>query len=252
MRLNGPLTVLLPHPDDEFAVFPWLRQALDAGHRVRCIWLTDGGWGGQDVQRREAESVDVLSSLGMGGIEMQFLGAAHLIPDGGLYAKLDEVDALLDAMLFEPDEIMLAPAWEGGHPDHDAAHLIGRGLAARRGMAALQFPLYNGIGLPGPFFRVMHPLAGNGECHSAEGMSLPRRLEFVWACTGYRSQWKSFAGLLPLYLLKMFGPTPFVLQPMMAGADLRKPHSGRLLYERRSALTWKTFEQAVVRRSGLG
>lgn len=248
MRLDGPLTVLLPHPDDEFAVFPWLRQALGVGHRVRCIWLTDGGRGGQDVWRRRAESIEVLSGLGMGGVEMHFPGTTHSIPDGGLHARLEDVAELLDAMSFERGEILLVPAWEGGHPDHDAAHLIGRCLVARHGIATWQFPLYNGVGLPGSFFRVMHPLTSNGECHPADDVSLLQRLGFVRACTGYRSQWRSFVGLLPLYLLKMFGPTPFVLQPVTSNADLRKPHSGRLLYERRGPLSWEEFERSAMRQ----
>ena len=59
-----------------------------------------------------------------------------------------------------PDEVYL-PAWEGGHQDHDAGHLLGLSLAAP-GLRLRQFPLYQGAGLPGPFFRVMAPLPGNG------------------------------------------------------------------------------------------
>ena len=156
-RRGAGVLFLLPHPDDEMGVFPWLRRAARTS-RVRCVYLTDGGYGGQDIGVREAESRGVRARLGVH--DVRFLGREAGIHDGQLHASLDRLVAVLPACVGDlptPLEIY-APAWEGGHQDHDAAHLAGVWLARRTGAACHQFPLYTGNGQPGPLFRMFGPL----------------------------------------------------------------------------------------------
>lgn len=58
-------------------------------------------------------------------------------------------EAIAHGLPIKPGSSLLIPAWEGGHQDHDAAHLIGRRLADRTGARAWQFPLYTGSALTG-------------------------------------------------------------------------------------------------------
>lgn len=249
MNVAGPrhpsnVVFLLPHPDDEMGVFPWLRRAAQTS-RVRCVYLTDGGYGGQDVGVREAESRGVLARLGV--YDLRFLGREAGLPDGKLHENLARLAAVLPAALEDlagPVDLY-APAWEGGHQDHDAAHLAGVWLAGRVGAALYQFPLYTGNGLPGPFFRMFGPLEGGG---AVEALRVParERLECLRYCLAYRSQWRSLLGLLPLYALAMAGAQPFRRQRIDGGAYATPSRSSTPLYQRRGVLDSAAFDAATA------
>lgn len=238
--------LLLAHPDDEFAAFPLL---VDGDGRIAQVaWLTDGGWGGQSVERRRRESLDVLGRMGLPPSNLHFLGHDWSIPDGALHRRLpDVVPRLLDrfGMLSRSTEIVV-PAWEGGHPDHDACHLAGIALSRHIGGCARQFSLYHGAGLPGPLFRVLAPLERNGPA-TVIATTLRQRATYVRRCLDYRSQWKSFAGLLPFYAWRMRRGDAFVVQNVDPERTSERPHPGPLLYERRGGPSWEDFAHATTR-----
>lgn len=239
------LIALLAHPDDEFAIFPWLRSAVEQGRQVHCVWLTDGGMGGQSVGRRQRESIQVLSRLGLDPARMHFVGEKFNIPDGGLYRRLgDVVVALKQCAYLDQDSELLIPAWEGGHHDHDAGHLVGLALGGRECRLMKQYSMYHGEGLNGPWFKVLSPLRQNGTVSSAS-TTLPERLGYVARCLQYPSQWKSFAGLLPFYFCRMLQADAFVLQPVDPRRTAMRPHPGALLYERRGGPSWEDFAQVT-------
>ena len=43
------------HPDDEFACSGVIAGLVKKGDDVRCVYLTDGGHGGQSIERRRKE-----------------------------------------------------------------------------------------------------------------------------------------------------------------------------------------------------
>jgi len=229
-----PLVLLLPHPDDEFAVFAWIDAALSEGRPVHCIWLTDGGWGGQAVSRRRVESETVLARMGLAAASFHFLGEQVSIPDGALHLHIVRAyEAVKDCIAgIGQDPEVMVPAWEGGHQDHDSAHLIGRALAQHRSLDMVQYPIYHGEGLSGPMFRILSPLTANGPTRFAPA-TVSQRVRYVLYCLHYRSQWKSFVGLLPFYALRMVSRHPFQHQDLQAGRTRQRPHEGPLLYERR-------------------
>jgi len=242
----GPLLVVLAHPDDEFAIFPWLRRAAAAGRKLELVWLTDGGWGGQDIVRRRRESVGVLTRLGVAKDSLYFWGVERRIPDGSLHRRLVEVvpELLEQFGVADVGGDVLMPAWEGGHQDHDASHIAGIKLAQARRSHMWQYPLYNGQGLRGPLFKVLSPLTENGRAEVV-GTEFPERLRYAAMCLSYRSQWKSFLGLLPLYLARMCRGDAFVVQSVEPARIHQRPHEGALLYERRSLVTWGDFAAAT-------
>ncbi|WP_312318567.1 PIG-L family deacetylase [Stenotrophomonas sp.] len=244
---QGPLLFLLAHPDDEFGVFPWIERALAQGRDIHCAWMTDGGWGGQDVLRRQRESEQALLRMGVPIEAMCFLGGEHGFADGDLWNQLDPaIEALQSRYASVVPTEVIVPAWEGGHPDHDASHLIGIAFAAKVGADVLQYTLYQGRGLPGPAFRVLSPMPANGPCIPVS-VSVGQRLRYIIACLGFRSQWKSFVGLLPFYALKLlFTRHPFVLQPVKPERTADKPHAGLMLYERRGGPSWETFAERTA------
>ena len=243
-----PLVVLFAHPDDEFAVFPVLRSALREGRPLSCVWLTDGGWGGQNMEQRRRESIAVLAGLGLPEAAMRFLGQEWQVPDGALHQHLDRVIPALVEALAEScrDGEVLVPAWEGGHQDHDACHLAGIALARSARARLRQFPLYHGAGLPGPWFRVLDPLPANGPV-DVQPTRPGERLGDALRCLGYASQWRSFIGLLPFYLWRMRRTDAFGLQDVAMARTAGPAHEGRVLYERRGGPTWSGFAEATSR-----
>jgi len=237
---------LLPHPDDEFGVYAEIEAARAAGRPVLCIFLTDGAAAGQSPERRNAESTAVLTKLGVDRSDIAFLGCRLGVPDGSLAKHLARVKAGAEAIIgaLAPGERLYMPAWEGGHQDHDAAHLLGLSIAGERRSAAFQFPLYQGACLPGILFRVLAPLPQNGPV-IARMIGWRSRVAYLRHCLSYPSQWKTWVGLLPFVLIEYVTDGSQRLQRVSSERVREAPHAGRLLYERRGFCTWQEFEEAT-------
>jgi N-acetylglucosamine malate deacetylase 1 len=247
MRSDLPLVVLLPHPDDEFAVLPFLGEAASAGRDIRLVWLTDGGAGRASPAVRKEESLSVLAASGIRGAMCRFLGMDEGLPDGELHRHLRRAKRALDGVVMGipgPFELWL-PAWEGGHQDHDATHALGRMVARQRDAEAWQYPVYRSGDRWGWTFTVLSPLPS---MPLGRVVRLPIRdaLALIRRCFGYRSQWRSFMGLLPLVAVRLLLlRRPMVMGPVDPTAPLERPHPGVLLYERRSACAWTDLRAAV-------
>ena len=149
------IVFLHAHPDDEASqTSGTMRLATDAGHRVVCVYATNGDHGtlpeglaeGETtatVRRREAEASHAL----LGTTRIEWLGYA----DSGMTgwdqnsheqsfhgADLDEAAGRLAAILDEEDaDILVGYDWHGGygHPDHVKVHHVAHRaaeLATRR------------------------------------------------------------------------------------------------------------------------
>jgi LmbE family N-acetylglucosaminyl deacetylase len=220
------------HQDDELAAAQSIRTNPD----VACVYLTDGA-SRVPAERRNAESLAALAELGVAAERIAFLSIA---PDGQLVEHLDDALAALEARFAGlPITGVGLLAWEGGHQDHDAAHLVGLAFAQRRGVEAFEHPLYSAEGkLP----RVFTPV-GDGWLAAR----IPRRdaWRILRLVRHYRSQRSTWAALLPeaSFRLLLFGRTH------LRAADPRRlftpPHRGRLLYERRFHVPYARFRSAA-------
>lgn len=240
----------MAHADDEFGVFAEIADAVARGHRVVCVYLTDGGFGGQSAEVRQRESLAVLRRLGVNARDVHFAGYDLRIADGGLPTEIGRATKALETVLTQslPVARILVPAWEGGHQDHDAAHVAG--LAACKRVCpeteSLQFSLYTGHRMPGPFFRVLSPLAANGSV-AARRLTLRERVRYLENCLSYPSQWRSWLGLFPFVLAHYVFVGKQQLQPVNPDRLNERPHGGRLLYERRGFYRWDDFETETRR-----
>lgn len=167
---------------------------------MRCIYLTDGSIGNQDSKIRTDETKNALSKIGVNTEMLIFVGVERNIPDGKLHAcLLTAYESILDTKNeYEEIRALYIPAWEGGHQDHDAVHLVGLSIAVHFNLInrCFQFSLYHGDKLPGPFFKVMSPLYENGPIIRTK-ISFRNRLKFIRLCLFYPSQLKSWIGLFP-------------------------------------------------------
>lgn len=241
---------IFAHPDDEFGCYEVIRREVLAGRDVGCFYLTDGGFGGQSIERRERETQRVLARLGVSVDRICFLGAQQGIPDGLLASHLLQSATSLLGATVNPEKAasIFVPAWEGGHPDHDSTHVIGCVLANYLNVHdnIWQFPLYHGKGLRGSFFRVLNPLVENGPPR-ALNVSIFHRLLYLRLCLSYPSQWKSWIGLFPLVASKLGFGGRYYLQRVTLPRDVRRPHAGPLLYERRSMARYEEIEGLLKR-----
>jgi len=237
------------HQDDEYGAAPWILEELDRGTGVACAYLTDGG-SRVAAAVRDAESRNVLHGLGVDAANIAFL-ANHRgrIADLALADRCEEgLNMLQDwiaATSFAPDRLY-APSYEGGHPDHDAAHLIAAVVASDCGIVgdAWHFSLYNAYRLPRPLFSTLRQLPTRQTRRYA---NMPPRTRWSTAllCRHYRSQWKTWVGLFPGALLER----AVLRREFVVAFDLSRlggrPHQGELLYERRFGTTFVDFEERV-------
>jgi hypothetical protein len=177
------------------------------------------------------------------------VGVTEQIDDGELLDRLDDARAALlnwlGARLSRPKRIYCL-AWEGGHPDHDAAHLVALALARALDLLAntWQFSLYNGRGAPGKLFRVMH-LADNGT-RIERRLSLREGLSFAFLAWRYPSQVRTWIGLFPETFLKY----AIMRREQLSKANIQlvrsAPDGGRLFYERRFNVTYASFAERAA------
>jgi hypothetical protein len=240
---------IFAHPDDEFACLEQIRRSVAAGHQIICVYLTDGAYGGQAIEPRIEESRRALAKQGVAAESLHFLGASAGIRDGELPLRMRTAYELLCDFISRQNRVTacFVPAWEGGHQDHDASHVILMAIRRNGHLEApvWQFSLYNGEGLRGPLFRVMHPLRNNGPI-TLLSVSLRHRLLDLRTCMGYPSQWRTWIGLLPFVAFKLLFRGAYALQMASDEALERRPHGGKLLFERRSKITWEQIRQSYL------
>lgn len=236
------------HQDDEYGAFGLLEQTRAEGRVAVCVYLTNGDFGGQPVELRNAESRAVLARFGVTQENIHFLGEQAAIGDGQLYRHATNAYAMLVALMRARPAIrrVYVLAWEGGHQDHDVAHAAGVLAAHKLGLLeqTFQFSLYNGHALPGPLFRVMSPLPANGE-PIALPISLRRRLSYVCLSLAYPTQWKTWAGLFPFVFVRYIVSGVQVIQPVSLARLCERPDAGALLYERRKIIGFDEIRGAV-------
>lgn len=249
---NEPRTAnivfLFAHQDDEFGVFQIILDEVQAGKRVCCAYMTNGTANGAASAERNMESLHVLQRLGVREQDVYFPGTEIDVPDGELVFHLQRAKEWIAHYLSPQLDLqrVYIPAWEGGHPDHDALHaIVVRAVSDRNNWIELrQFSLYNGYKRVGPFFSVLSPLTANGP--TVKRLILFRnRILFLRCCFTYRSQAASWLGLFPFVLLHYVFSGTQETQEIIPQRIEERPHEGALYYERRGMITWQQMHRRL-------
>lgn len=222
------------HQDDEIAAATRILAARRNGDDVVCVYLTDGALRVPAAVRNE-ESRRALARLGV--TDLRF--ASH--PDGNLPEHAGEALAFLEAQAVEAGEVYTL-AWEGGHQDHDATHLVALTFAQRRGLPCHEMPLYNGHSSLISFFRVMHAF---GDGWTRRRIALGDGLRVLRLLPLYASQRRTWLGLLPETFLALVIARREVVRRADPARVRSKPHAGPLFYERRFGYPYERFERAT-------
>ncbi len=227
---------LLAHADDEFVLAPIIRDAKNEGRRIAVIYLTDNDSEEASVGRCSREAMRLLGSLGLVvEADAVFLGERLAIPGGKLFRNLPAMhEALLQhARQVMPVETIYVHAWEGGDPDHDAAHALALGLEFALGLseAVLQVPFYRSPRWRGWPVVLFSPLAANGPV-TYYRQSLLERLQRLTMIRYYPSQVHAFLRFFPCLLFDAFLRPGVPVQRACASRLAERPTSERLHYER--------------------
>lgn len=237
---------LFAHNDDEFFVLPRVEREVNEGSRVICVYTTDGAAYGASPERRLLESLSVLCPRGVAVKDIIPLGTQLGVRDGISFKSVEllseRLGSLTEGIKFAR---IYAPAWDGGHADHDAAHLLAVALARMRGSEVLEFSLYHGLGAIGPILRCMAPIAQPG-IPVNHPVTLRGALSWLLAARHYQSQRRVFLGLLPLCLPQILLRRSLPLRRVGNRNYRCRPHSGKLFYEARFKVPYQDFYDATL------
>jgi LmbE family N-acetylglucosaminyl deacetylase len=221
---------VMAHQDDEIAFASRIRFCAARCDTITCVYLTDGA-AHVAASIRDAETRVVLARLGVN--DVHFIGSREAIADGSLPDNLSRAMSLLEAEITAVDEVVTL-AWEGGHQDHDAAHLIAALFAERRGVRCLEMPLYNGHRAAG-LFRVNRSI---GQGWMSRLLPLREKLATIRLTLLYRSQRMTWLGLTPILLV---APARELTRVADLQRTTTRPHDGPLFYERRFHYPYERF-----------
>ncbi|MDD5748244.1 MAG: PIG-L family deacetylase [Actinomycetota bacterium] len=227
--MSGKALFVFAHQDDEISYIIRMRNLVREGCEVHVAWMTDGAYF-VPFEVRQSESLRAMKMMGVREENLHFLK----FPDGRSIRFANRIVEKL-ALLIEdikPDEIYTI-AYEGGHPDHDFAHVAAvvssRRVAKCKTPVLYEAPLYNS-------YRSLIPVYSRFVPAPSPVLMTPTRMSDVFfklkVVCSYRSQF--WIAILPIFLLDP-------VRTMARGEPFRKipdwnylqpPHEGKLGYER--------------------
>lgn len=236
--LLGTTLILVAHPDDEVIACGALMQNMK---KAVVVFATDGApydegfwkqYGSRKayagVRRREAELA--LSSVRATAL---FLGD-HVdggIADQQLFRKLRPAVAAVERIITQVEtECILTLAYEGGHPDHDAACFISSVVGRRAGIPVWEAPLYHRNGAGATVTQTFPETTGTESDANIKGAALEKKVQML---RHYRSQGP---------LLHSFRPQHETFRPLADYDFTQPPLPGKLNYE---VWQWKMTGQDV-------
>ena len=146
---TGRLVVLAAHPDDEtLGAGGLIASAAALGAAVDVVVASAGEASHPDSPTHTRTELARLRRMELRNAVAQLAPNAavhHLdLPDGGLAAARNELDAALAAVVgTEHGKTVLAAPWRAdGHTDHDTAGRVAAALARTLGLPLLEYPIW--------------------------------------------------------------------------------------------------------------
>jgi hypothetical protein len=234
------ILILLPHHDDEFFMGLHLDALSKEFDKLHLLFLTHDG---KCAVQRAQESESYLRRSGVFNAQIYDAGSSLGVADGRLFASVSLIGDFIQRFIAESrPEAIVAPAWEGGHHDHDATNYVIYKLwrDSFSDLSLYEYGLYNGVGRQGPWFN-MSGFDRDVECGDRSEMgNYIARLVQAFRASVYISQWKSFMGLWPMFFWNRLLGRKIILKKVPNDRDFTcSPHSGDLFYERRFGVSWK-------------
>ena len=246
MYKNKTVYIFLPHQDDEVAIWPVWQKILHAKNiYIFCVTNGEHRIKASDGTRgiRNLEAIKNLTANGINKKNIFFLSNKMPPNDQLLHNFLGKVLEKLSVVVkkLEAPDIVVFPASEGGHPDHDVTNLLVRVFCRTLskspiGYEYFSYSLSNRI-FPFNFAQpeIIEPRILK-ICFSRSKLTSVIRL-----ILNYRSQRKTFMILgLGLICSWLWRPRIYFRVANMKNTRFERPLNSKILYERRR---WITFKQ---------
>jgi LmbE family N-acetylglucosaminyl deacetylase len=224
---------LLAHHDDEVFCAGCLERARRQGRRIRLLWATAGGLA--PAGRRQREGLVVAGLLGLAADEHASLG----LPDQGAIDHLPEIAEALRSLI-SGVTCVYVPAYEGGHPDHDAVNLVAARVCAG-GPPVEEFSLYCRQGRGVAVKRLFAAEPGPPERFLLERPALELRRSLIRANASQLPELTTLGGLAA-------AQRRWKMEPVRRLQDHdygREPGDGRPLYESYTRRRFGEFRAAA-------
>jgi hypothetical protein len=237
---------LLPHPDDEFFILPYINFLKSNNYLIKIIYFTNGVYKNHSSTEREMETISVLEKFNILNEDIFFFGRLNNINDANIINSHGSIINFLNSYIFlnyhNINKIIL-PAWEGGHHDHDALNMIVQYTCKKYNydISIYQFYLYNCYNIIYPFYRVMYPLTNINLIYI--NITLLETIKVILCAFKYKSQWRTFLGLLPFAAISLLTRRGMYIQRCDFELTNERPHKGLLLYERRKRFNYLSLKK---------
>ena len=242
---------ILSHQDDEIGIFEILRLASEKKEKVYIFYMTNGSIKTEipknKIFYRDKESMSVLKNFGLNNKNVIFFGRLNNIPTCYLYKKLDLAYKKLNNFINKiPGEIKIyTHSWEGGNEDHDACNILVKKIlnSSSNIDESYQFPLYN-ADTPYFFYKVQKFIKNDRKSPKIK-INLINRIRYIKYLFYYKFQLRVWLGLYP-FLIKNFLFNKYMqIQYLNKNLDFKKPHKGKLLYEKFKRCNYYDFSRSV-------
>ena len=239
---------LFAHQDDEFGIFIDIFKKIKKNN-IYIFYLTSGYQNKISktvLSERDMESIKVLKKIGVKQKNIIFVGRKNDISSNKLYLNADKAykEIIKFTKKIIPNEVVTL-SWEGGHEDHDACNFIGRKIAFKFDILrnSGEFSLYNAYKVNIIYFKVFNPINKNGNIVRANFLQRLLIIKFLFF---YKSQLKIWIGLYPFVIFHYFFLGYNLVQPLNRDKLIKKPHSGKLLYETRGFCRFSKFKKKII------
>ncbi len=246
--MKNNIFYLFAHQDDEFGIFIDILKKIK-NNNIYVFYLTSGYKNKINklrLSQRDLESISVLKKIGVKQKNIKFIGKELDIRCNKLYSGIDKAyNAVIKFAKKKIPNQIITLSWEGGHEDHDACNLVGRKIAFKFGILknSGEFSLYNAYKLRIIFFRVFNPINKRGNIIK---INFHERLLLIKLLFYYKSQVKIWIGLYPFVIFHYFFLGYNFIQPLNNDRSIKKPHSGKLLYEIRKFCKFEYFKKKLI------
>lgn len=107
--MKKKLLVLCPHPDDEIFTFNQIKQFSEENHEIYALFFTEN-----KIRRKEAKISCYLNKWNI----LFASDYGYKFSDGKIHLKYKKLDSFI-LKIIKDFKIIISPAIEGGHQDHD-------------------------------------------------------------------------------------------------------------------------------------
>jgi len=237
---------LLAHPDDEFFILPYINFLKFNNYSIKIIYFTNGEYKNHTSTEREFETISVLNKFNILDKDVLFFGAMNNINDANIINSHTTIIDFLKSYIRSNYNIItriIIPAWEGGHHDHDGLNMIVQNTCIKQDfdIPIYQYYLYNCYNIRYPFYRVMFPITNNNLIYIKT--TLLEAIKIILCAFKYKSQWITFLGLLPFAGFSLITRRGMYIQKCDLELTNKRPHVGKLLYERRNRFKYENFNK---------